>query len=502
MSKTDPMDSVRSLVSRITDRVHHAKETFEAGGVDFPGVGPLLWVVRKFGWTGTLLIILLVGFPFGEYSVLRSAVYSAVPRTIGGFGLHLEAEEWDLSPLRLKATARNVRLLASDTDSAVLSAGEVEFQGSAWTFLRGLPDMLTFHIFGGLQPFNEIVVRHGELVLERSLTGKLNMEEFFDNVPPDMQQEALSGVYEIHGIRFEDFRITYIEHIAGGSGDGVIKTAQAQVKVDEINATFNDVTRPEKPGERPTRFRIAGRSADGVFEITGNAALFPPGDAVVPEPPAGMLTSDGNGSDALAFRPFDIAIYLENIAAGALGRMIPINTMVPSEGVLGGTVKLTRVGKQTSCEGDFTARDLRLIPNTQILTDPVYAEDVRLELAKLVPYSGPMGVCDDDAQAAPSPAAPPPASYGMARLSRQATAIASPRIQALAAYDQQSLSGHTPRLTPRELAVSLGEQAAENFAQSLGNRAGLSVPAGAGRTITKGVKGVGSGIKRLFGGKD
>ena len=75
-------------------------------------VGTILYLWRKLGFKGMLLVILLVGFPLGQYSLLRSAVYSALPGMVGGFGLEFYAEEWSLAPLSLRATARNVRIHA------------------------------------------------------------------------------------------------------------------------------------------------------------------------------------------------------------------------------------------------------------------------------------------------------------------------------------------------------------------------------------------------------
>ena len=78
-------------------------------------------------------------------------------------------------------------------------------------------------------------------------------------------------------------------------------------------------------------------------------------------------------------------------------------------------------------------------------------------------------------------------------------------IKALVAYDQQTLDGATPPLTVRGLSKALGAQAAERVAQSLAQKAGVAASPGSGNALTKGVKGVGTGIKKLFGkgkGKD
>lgn len=509
MSSEKPLTR-SSAFSRIQDRLHHAKEVFEAGGVDFPGVGSLLWITRKFGITGTLLIILLVGFPLGEYSLLRSAVYSAVPKTIAGFGLEFEAEEWSLSLLKLRATARNVQLRAPSDEKPVFTASEVELQGGIGTLLRSLPDMVTFHFFGWHQPFNHIVVRHGELHLERSLTGNLNWNDFLESVPESLRKDAVTGVYQIQSVRFEDFRVSYIENLPGGSGEGVIKTAQAQVKVDEIRGTFTDLLQPARTGDQPTSFKVQGRSADGVFEITGKAAFFPSKSQPSREPesePDIRKVSFAGKSERKSGYPFEMSVYLENIAAGALGRMVPTKTIVPAEGLIGGTVKVVRVSDEARCEGDFIVKDVRFAPNPLVLTDPSAVEAARKSLANDPPYSGPAGLCseesDPDPIAVPPSAGPrrtpPPFSSTMTRLTQVGTSNSAPQIKALVAYDQQTLRGEATQLTFKELSQALGEQAAERVAKSLGEKAGVSVPPGSGNALSKGVKGVGGGIKKLFG---
>lgn len=489
--------------SRLQDSIHNAKEAFEAGGVDFPGVGGLLYVWRKFGWKGVVIIVLLVGFPFGEYSALRHAVYTALPRTVGGLGLEFHAEEWSLALLKMRATARNVRIQAPSDEKPVLTAGEIEFQGSAWTLLTGLPDLITFHMFGGHQPFNEIVVRHGELHLERSLTGHLNWNDFIEAVPKKRVQEALEGVYEVEDIRFEDFRVTYIENVPGGSGDGVIRTAQAQIKVDEIRASFVDLVQPERRGEIPTSFKVNGRSADGVFEIQGKAAFFPSKDS--------MPDSDGEsdmhqvsmkeGGEGGRSYPYEMSVYLENVAAAAAGKMVPVLHIVPVNGSVGGTTKFIRTATDLRCEGGFTLKDVRFAPNPLKVTKPSDVETVKL-LAKDVAYTGPFEFCSDgeDVNLPAAPAGEPPASIIMTRLTRQATRDASPELRAIVAHDQQVLRGQKQEMSMDALTSAIANELGQSFARSLAQKTGTeSGGNAAGNALGKGVKSVGSGIKKLFG---
>lgn len=495
-------------------RLQHLKETFEAGGLDFPGVGSLLYVWRTFGPTKLLLIILLVGFPLGEYGVLRYAVYSAIPRTAGDLGFEFEAEEWSLSPLRLRATAREVTIRGRDQDDPVFTASSVVFQGRLSTFLWGLPDMLTFHLFGGQQPFNDISIADGELRLERSLTGQLNLSDFMASVPQDRIDEALDGVYQVRRIAFDDFRISYTEHTPGGSGDGIIRTAQSHVKIDELNGNIVDLVRPAQLGERPTRFTLSGRSADGTFAISGTAGLLAPEKG-------GETAADGNaggnniqqvalgGAGRRVSRPFDMTIALDNIAAAAYGRMVPVTTIVPINGSIDGKTRIVRVTDQPTCEGAFNMRNVKFGPNPLLLTDPNDVAVVRTAVTSL-DYTGPFKLCDDatadpsirQASAATGSAGEPPASGMLQRLNTQATAQASPGVKALVRRDQQALRGEPVDASVDAITTTLAREMGLRVGGALGGDIGEAVARSprSGNAVTSGVRSVGSGIRRLFGG--
>ena len=83
------------------------------------------------------------------------------------------------------------------------------------------------------------------LGVERSLTGRLNWADFMNAVPPERWREAADGIYQIQAIDLSDFRISYVEHIPGQSGGGVIQTSQARVNIDQIEGTIVDLIRPE-----------------------------------------------------------------------------------------------------------------------------------------------------------------------------------------------------------------------------------------------------------------
>lgn len=495
-------------------KVDRAKEALELGGLEIPGIAPVLFLWRKFGWKGALMMMLVVGFPVGEYSALRYAVYSGLPRTVGGFGLDFKAEEWSLSPFSMRAVARKVSVSEPGGEKPVFTAGEVEFHGSAWTLLRGLPDMLTFHVFGGQQPFNDIVITNGELHLERSLTGRLNWADFVEAVPQARIDEALDGVYRINNIRVENFRVTYVEHVPGGSGDGLIRTSQAQVKIDEISGSISDLVPPERPGQRPTRFKFGGRSADGILQVTGAAALFSPDGASGSTSDEGIRLASSGTSGSAAY-PYEMSVYLENIAAAAYGRMVPVTTIVPINGTIGGNTTIIHTAAEPTCTGGFTMTNVKFAPNPLVLTRPEDVEIVRASVTRTEPYTGPFKLCEAGIVPAGGNKVGRPAGALLTNFTRQATVNASPAVKALVDRDSRVMQGETVEANldtltsalAQEMGVRLigsvnaraGEAARQSLANKTGSTAG-SATKGTGNALSSGVKSVGSGIKRLFGG--
>lgn len=118
----------------------------------------------------------------------------------------------------------------------------------------------------------------------------------------------------------------------------MIRTAQAHVKVDEIFGGLSDLAPPRELGERPTRFNLKGRSADAPRRVSFETA------------------------SETAF-PFEVSIYLENISAGAFGRMVPVGSIIPVKGVIGGRTTIVRAASAPQCQGSFTLTGVTFAPN-------------------------------------------------------------------------------------------------------------------------------------------
>jgi hypothetical protein len=475
-----------TLADRARHRIEQVDSWLGAGGIHVGGVGTVLYFWRKVGLKRLLPVLLLVGFPFGQYSFLTYAANQTIPRMAGAIGVQFTAQEWSLHPFTLKALARNVQMrLPHDAAGApVFTAAEVEFAGSLSTVLIGLPDLLTFHLFGLHQPFNEVVVRHGELHLERSLAGNLNLTELIDTVPRARIDELVAGLYRVNEIVFEDCRISYVEHVPGVSGGGVIQTVEASINVDGITGTVTGLVPPTADRQRPTRFNFHGRAADGVVQVEGVGAFVSADATSKPEAAAAAPDLKAVSAVGATGTPPDAEtqVHLESIGAAAYARMVPSTTIVPIRGTIQGNISMLRTGTVWECRSNVVMNDVQLAPNPRVLVAKADFAAVQRALQPVV-GSGTFDACRPFG-GAPGPEGRPasrPASLMMASFNRQATAHASPAVQALVARDEQSLKGQVVNAALSDI---------------IGQMAG---PLGDRLTVAGGVKGVSRGIRKLFG---
>ncbi|HEV3057302.1 MAG TPA: hypothetical protein VGY48_03600 [Vicinamibacterales bacterium] len=550
-------DQTTPRSERIRGRLDRIWEWVEAAAVEAPGIRTVLFLWKRIGLAGTFVVLVVVGYPIGEYSLISLAANRTIPKLAGDFGMAFDAD-WSYHPLSLKATARNVKIRPEHPASAapIFTASEVEFQGSVSSALSSFWDAAHLRT---LHTFNEITIHNGELHLERSLSGAMNVAEFWDRMQPVRRRELKSGLYHINAITFDDVRIDYLERIPGDSGGGVIQTAQANVHVDAINGSITDIRAVDlsktRAGERPvmpTRINLSGRSSDGTVDIQGDIAFVdigtdgtddrdvpspapPPTDPQLrrvslqsPEPRATTVISRIDGP------LYQLYVQLSNIGAAAFTRTVPGLELVATRGVIHG--KITLRDQLPTCESQTAMADVRFSPNPAVVVVPARYQE--LQRGQNYSYSGKFEPCDQLATppSAPGDANPAiPASNsngadkpngvpvsGAARMvlafNRQATVNAPPAIRSAVARDEQKVTGvrvanaalndATNRVAAelgKAASKVLGPQGQAVVQQSLStqpNRANGGGAAGAqtDNPLAKGAKSIGRGIKRLFGG--
>ena len=509
-------------------------EVVEAACIEVPGVSTVLFLGKRVGWKMLLVIFLVVGTPVGEYSFLSYGVNHVVPRLAGNFGVTFESEEWSFHPFEFKAIVRNVRMRPEHDPAAtpVFTAGEIEFKGSPWTVGVGIVELLTFRPF---HSFHEIAVRHGELHLERSLTGHLNLTDYIDAVPDVRKREISAGAYQVNAISFTDLAIHYIEHVAGYSGSGVVETTQANIHFDGINGTVSDI-RPSNAGNvMPTSVRLTGRSSDGLVEISGKLGLAEGGPQWPVQDPSNAprpqlvsislqqpTSTRATGEHAGWY--YDVTIAMHNIGAAAFARVVPTRIMATAGSINSGV----RVrDHHPVCEDvEMTMQNVRFSPNPALVTAKDFEQyrsvlehqivNKRFEICSVIAPQGNDPVPPDDRSDQKN-------TRGGAILlttafNEQGTAESAPIVRQAVALDSERLTGNrVANAAIADVMNRVAQQVGQSVAQSLGPQSGLlaqhaingaaaptpsfaSGRSGSDNPVTKGVKRVGSGFKKLFGG--
>jgi len=497
-------------------------------GIEIVGLHPFLLLWRRVGLVGTLIAFVVIGIPAANYSLLSIAVNRTVPRLAGDFGVAFEAE-WSYRPLSLSAVARNVSIRPEHPANApaFFTASEIEFQGSLSSAIHTLWDAARLH---PLQTFNEITVRHGVLRLDRSIQGDLNVNDVWNTVDPERRADLLSGAFHIKAISFDDGRIEYVEHLAGDSGSGMIQSTEAKVFVDGIAGSLLDVRRLEPRDVTanqvtlPTRLVLAGRVADGTIDARGDLGLL----AANPWP-VRPASDPQYRAVATTPRPLDlndrqgpyyaVRIRVDNIGAAAFTRAVPNLDVVATQGTIQGTLE---VFDNAPCRGDAFATGVKFGPNPALKGVPTRLERMR-RVSETWNYTGAYSPCnplapatesDTDAAGRTMRAATGGATGLVLAFNRQATATAPPAIRAAVARDTQRVTGLTVADaalsdTTDALANQLGNAATRLVGartggvvkQSLQSRPGSEAEPSPESPLTKGAKGIGHGIKRLFGKK-
>jgi hypothetical protein len=510
-------------------------EVVEAACIEVPGIRTALFLGSRVGWKMLLLIFLVVGTPLGEYSFLSYGVNYVVPKLAGNLGVTFESEEWSFHPFAIKAVVRNVRMRPEHDPTAtpVFTAGEIEFQGSLETIGRGIIELVTFRRF---HSFHAIAVRHGELHLERSLTGHMNLTDYYDAVPEARKREILAGAYNVDVISFTDLAIDYIEHVAGYSGNGIVETTQANIHFDGIGGAVSDIRPSDAGSVMPTNVRLTGRSSDGLIDISGKLGLaeggpqWPvqePSNAPPPQlvPISLQQPASTHAVGEHAGWYYDVTIAMHNIGAAALARVVPTHIMATA-GTINGGVRVR--DHHPVCEDvEMTMQNVRFSPNPALVPAKDFQQyrivlehqivNKVFEICSVIAPRGGNPVPTGDLSA-------PKETRGVATtltiaLNEQGTAESAPIVRQAVALDSERLTGNRmANAAMADVMNRLAQQVGQSVARGLGPESGQlaqqaingaatptrsSASARGGSSdnpLTKGVKGIGSGFKKLFGG--
>jgi hypothetical protein len=220
---------------------------------------------------------------------------------------------------------------------------------------------------------------------------------------------------------------------------------------------------------------------------------------------------------------YDVTVAMHNVGAAAFARVVPTRIMATS-GTINGGVRFRDV--HPPCQDiDIAMQNVRFAPNPALLPKSDVEQyqralehqivNKRFEICSAIgPRPRPAFPAD--------PSAPQDARGGAAVLAasfnEQGTAESSPAVRQAVALDSQRLTGNrVANAAISDVTNRVAQQVGQSVAQRLGAQSGQLVQqsingataptqssssgrGGADNSLTKGVKSVGSGFKRLFGG--
>jgi hypothetical protein len=489
----DPAEQIRERAKTGFDIAREFGHTFEWGE------RYLFWW-KYLGFRKALAVFVVFVLPVINAEWTRRLADTVVQSAAEYYGVEVEVGDWDGALLGAHATAKQVVVKVSGTFAKpeIFKADAITVDLSVWRRLR------TGHWI------KSITVERPELYFERTLAGRWNFAEFVgtgtDASPgakanaPGFQRANLQahaapreGTLPLAAdvIDLKDVRIQWVENLPGNSGGGIIHSSVATIYVDGARVKIDNVG----IDNRPIGFQIEGRSADGRFSLDGETLLRAAG---------------GRATKA--------TIYVENVGLAAFGRIAPQALLVPLDGTMTGNIELAMDETHVDCRANVELRNVRLAANRTGVLAPASADALDRDASAFRANRRVLAACEGD---------PRNEGFRVAHavqfaVTREAVADGPPTLRQAALVDDQRAKGTLATAAvetlrndlARRAGVSLGRvfgpQAAAAIEQSLtaptnGAVAGVqphdtTSAHPEGNAVTRGVKGMGSGIKRLFGG--
>ncbi len=277
-----------------------------------------------------------------------------------------------------------------------------------------------------------------------------------------------------------------------------MQTQRATLFVDDAQLELSELMGPVDLRERPSRLVLEARTGDGRVSLAGLGNFFRW------RRQAGFgLPVNGPGDEAAWSPSFGMRIYLENVGTGALGRMVPLATLIPVSGTMTGQVELDVEDQQVACRTDLTMNSVGYGVNP---ASPAAAGRVDLLRSRTngLSVDGRIVIdCDGDLDNRNYR----PLYAFQSRVTRQSLADADPALRRAADWDERRLGGRIADQSIDLLAAGLTREARRALTsanpmmgQAFQGAMSESAEGTDGNAVEGGLKSMGRGIKRLFGG--
>lgn len=461
----------------------------------------LSWWTR-FGGRRAAVLTLAVTLPLVRYEYLPYVLSTTVETLAEGYGLDLAVGEWDTSLSDIKIVGKDVTITTRGPyrEQRLFRAHRVEFDWSLWRAATGGLARLRgcwTSAFGRPCPlpedvFHRITVDGASLHFERSLAGAWNAEDAVHVESLDRLTDRVAR-WRIPVIEGRDVSVSWVEHLPGDSGGGLVEERTSSLDFTKVTIGVTDLQVPVDDRSNGSRVTFDGQTADGQVSIAGVVNL--------------------SRWSAGAWAPsYDLTFRLVNVGAATFGRFAaPDATLVPKAGRVDGEIVMARSGPTLEkCRIAVRLRDVEYAPNPRspfaLAGGPAFAAQVQQVRVSDVVARDCSVIGNDHREARASQTLQTLVTTG-------ALETAPPVVRGAAGYDQAAVvDGRVP--TPAELRTQVTRQLTLDLGQAIAGDRGAAVmqalttpsaaaPAGGsqgGNVVTRGVKGIGRGIKRLFGG--
>lgn len=447
---------------------------------------------RRFGGRQAALLVLAVSMPLIRFEYLPHTLSSAAETLAEGYGVDLKVGDWETSLTDIKVTAKDVEITANGPyrDKRLFRAHAVEFD---WSLMRGLSGGLArlrgcwTAVFGSEcrmpeEVFHKITVDGATIYMERTLAGAWNTEDAFKVKSLEALQKAVQR-WQIPAIEGNDVSVSWVEQLPGDSGGGLVEQRTSSMDFTKVNLAIEDLQVPVDDRDNPSHFRFDGQTADGQVSVKGsfNVSRWAKGEWAPSS---------------------DVTYRLVNVGAATFGRFAaPDATVQPKAGRVDGTVHIARVGDEVSvCDMQMQFRDVTYGANPRSpyyqIGGPTFVDEVGLlRISRAV---------SKDCKAIDGLQDVRTTQAIQTLMTSTALEEASPVVRTAAGFDSATVvEGRTPTRAEitSQLSGQLGQKLAGEkgavMAQALAEDDGKG-----GNVVSRGARGLGRGIKRLFGGGD
>ena len=468
-STSPPVESTSDHAAETRHKIADTAEWMKEWGIHLPQ--PLERVIfwwKHFGVKQGLALFTIVILPVANTQWTAALADHLVDSAGEYYGADIKVGRWSGAWFGVHATAHDVVVTAPGpfARAEVFRAGAVAIDLSVLRRLRS-----GYWI-------KSVEIDRPSLYVERTLSGLWNWEAVL-GTNAEAARDAAAAL-RIEHLLLKDLRVEWVERLPANSGGGLIQATTATLHLDDVQLNVERLGASD--GETP--FSFEGRTADGRVSATGRTSRV--------------------GSQPET----KVSVHLENVGAAAMGRLSPNARLVPASGSVSGRVELAIAADRIDCQADLVLRNVTYALNPFAPLRPEPRQQVQATLAN-VTLNGPA--------AAPCNSKTSPGDYRVvpavqASVTDVAVKDAPPDVRILAAADvMQMRDGETVA----DLSDVLQRGAAAALGRVMGGRAnslathaladqGGQDPARptTGNPVTRGLKSVGGGIKKLFGGDE